>query len=201
MPVIKGFSKILVIGAPTVGKTSIIEQVVYGNYFAEKVMYPTIEDTYDAWIDADRGQKERIRIFDLKGLDEEQPVLPLHHIQVVDGIVLVFSITSKKSFNLVEQLKKDVDRVRGKEFPMVVLGTKVDLNQSRECDHSEIIRWAHSEKVKLFEVLPMNRNTLQEPMAYLVKKIITYIARPNRDAGRIFRRVPGRSSAKDSTVD
>lgn len=31
-------------------------------------MYPTIEDIYDAWIDADRGQKEKIRIFDLKGL-------------------------------------------------------------------------------------------------------------------------------------
>ena len=31
-------------------------------------MYPTIEDIYDAWIDAYRGQKEKIRIFDLKGL-------------------------------------------------------------------------------------------------------------------------------------
>ena len=31
-------------------------------------MYSTIEDTYDAWIDTDKGQKERIRIYDLKGL-------------------------------------------------------------------------------------------------------------------------------------
>lgn len=31
------------------------------------MMYPTIADSYDAWVDADRGQKERIRIYDLQG--------------------------------------------------------------------------------------------------------------------------------------
>lgn len=30
-------------------------------------MYPTIADSFDAWVDADRGQKERIRIYDLQG--------------------------------------------------------------------------------------------------------------------------------------
>ena len=31
------------------------------------MMYPTKADSYDAWVDADRGQKERIRIYDLQG--------------------------------------------------------------------------------------------------------------------------------------
>ena len=30
-------------------------------------MYPTIADSFDAWVDADRGQKERIRIYDIQG--------------------------------------------------------------------------------------------------------------------------------------
>lgn len=29
---------------------------------------------------------------------------------------------------------------------MVILGTKVDMNNSRECDHSEVMKWANSEK-------------------------------------------------------
>ena len=38
MPVNKGsFPKIVVLGAASVGKTSIIEQVAYGNYYPEKV--------------------------------------------------------------------------------------------------------------------------------------------------------------------
>ena len=44
-------------------------------------MYPTIEDTYDAWIEVDRGnpgpgsQKERIRLYDIKGQVGEKSVL------------------------------------------------------------------------------------------------------------------------------
>ena len=37
MPPVKSFTKILVLGAVGVGKTSIIEQIVYGNYRPEKV--------------------------------------------------------------------------------------------------------------------------------------------------------------------
>lgn len=40
---------------------------LYYHYLFSKVMHPTISDSYDAWVDADRGQKERIRIYDLQG--------------------------------------------------------------------------------------------------------------------------------------
>jgi len=201
MPAKPTFSKIVFLGAPSVGKTSVIEQIVYGNYHAEKEMHPTIEDTYDAWIDADKGQKERIRIYDLKGLDEENPVLPYHYIQVVDAVVWVFSITSMKSFTLIQHLRKEVERIRGKDFPMVILGTKVDMNDSRECDHNSAIKWANAEKVKLFEVLPMTRNTLQAPMTCLLKKINAPYVKGKNDL-RLFRRgVIKSSSSKDTTSD
>ena len=32
------------------------------------------------------------------------------------------------------------------QFPIVIMGSKVDLNESRECDHSNVIKWADSEK-------------------------------------------------------
>lgn len=36
---------------------------------------------------------------------------------------------------------------------MVILGTKVDMNNSRECDHSEVMRWANSEKGTSFVIV------------------------------------------------
>ena len=39
-------------------------------------MYPTLADSYDAWIDADRGQKERVRFYDIQG--QVNPHLYLH---------------------------------------------------------------------------------------------------------------------------
>ncbi|XP_057314005.1 NF-kappa-B inhibitor-interacting Ras-like protein 1 [Hydractinia symbiolongicarpus] len=189
----KSFSKIIVLGASSIGKTTIIEQIVYGNYNPEKEMHPTIEDSYDAWVDADRGQKERIRIFDVKGLDLNNLVLPFHHIQVADAFMLVFSVTSRKSLTLVEHLKKEIERIRGKDFPIVVLGTKVDVADARECEHSAVVKWANSERIKMFEVLPMNRNTLQEPLTYLVKKISSNIGKRNADVKGIFRRGVGKN--------
>ena len=37
MPAVKNITKIVVLGATSVGKTSIIEQIVYANYYPDKV--------------------------------------------------------------------------------------------------------------------------------------------------------------------
>lgn len=197
MPAGKNITKILVLGATSVGKTSIIEQIVYANYYLEKEMYPTIEDTYDAWIDIDRVEKERIRIYDVKGQDADNLELPLSHVQVVNAFMLVFSVTSKKSFELVKTLKKEVESARGKDIPMVLIGTKVD-SDSRDCEHAASVKWAKDEKVKLFEVTTISRPTLQEPLSYLVKKVVPAVAKSNADMKRIFSR-GAKKFTKDST--
>lgn len=198
MPV-KTLSKIVVLGAQAVGKTSIVEQIVYGNYVPEKEMHATVADSYDAWVDAERGQKERVRIYDLKGQDIENFVAPSHYMQISDGFILVFSVTSKKSFNVVEQLRKEISICRGKDFPVVVLGTKVDMSDARECNHAEVVKWAELEKVKLFEVLSESRATLQEPLIYLLKKMLPAVGKRNADMKQIlFRRGP--KGAKESSI-
>lgn len=182
MPAPKTISKIVVLGATSVGKTSIIEQLVYANYYPEKEMNPTIEDTYDAWIEVDRGQpgsqKERVRIFDIKGQDPDNLEMPSHHMQIADGFILVFSVTSKKSFDLIKTLKKEVESARGKDFPMVIVGTKVD-SDDRDCDHAASSKWAKDEKVKFFEVTTISRPTLQKPLSELIKKIVPNVVKPN----------------------
>jgi len=192
-------SKIAVFGAKSVGKTSIIQQIVYGNYSINKMMYPTIADSYDAWVDADRGQKERIRIYDLQGQDPDPNFSsPSHHIQIADAFILVFSVTSKASFSVVEKLRKEIVICRGKDVPIVVLGTKVDMSETRECQHNEVMKWADHEKVKLFEVFVESRTTLQEPIMYLLKKLPLSAGKRGADVKqKLFGR--GQKSKESST--
>lgn len=44
--------------------------VVFIRYFVHNCLqtFPTVEDTYEAWIEVDRAQRERIRIYDTAGL-------------------------------------------------------------------------------------------------------------------------------------
>lgn len=189
MPSASSVSKTVVFGANLVGKTSIIEQVVFGVYQPGKTS-PTVEDTYEAWVEVDRCQKERIRIYDTAGLNIDSPKVPSHYLHIADGFILVFSVCCQRSFKLVEDLKKEIDRVRGKDFPILVLGTKVDKHDDRKCDHERLMKWADAEKVKLFEVLASNRKTLQEPFTWLVKKMSTSAGKSSSQADikKIFRK-------------
>ena len=45
----------------------------------------------------------------------------LHFCFLRQGVMLVFSITSKKSFTLIEQLKSDIEKVRGKDVGFLLL--------------------------------------------------------------------------------
>lgn len=62
-------AKIMVCGMKSVGKTCLIEQLVYGNINKDSVMHPTIEDIYIASVDTGKSSpRDLIRIFDTGGL-------------------------------------------------------------------------------------------------------------------------------------
>eukprot|EP00795_Rhopilema_esculentum_P005132 gene5132-253_t len=189
MPKASRLLKTVTLGANAVGKTSVIEQLVFG-FFEENKTFPTVEDTYEAWVEVERAQREKIRIYDTAGLNVESPQVPSHYLHIADGFILVFSVCCEKSFKLVHDLKKEIDRVRGKDFPILVLGTKVDLVEERKCDHNNIMQWSDTEKVKLFEVLTSNRKTLQEPVTWLVKKMVSCCGKGSSqtDIKKIFNR-------------
>lgn len=62
-------SKIVVCGMKGVGKTAVLEQLIYGNVNLKSSFYPTIEDIYVANIETDRGTKERVCFYDTAGLE------------------------------------------------------------------------------------------------------------------------------------
>eukprot|EP00112_Aurelia_sp_Birch-Aquarium-sp1_P014327 Seg3083.3 transcript_id=Seg3083.3/GoldUCD/mRNA.D3Y31 product="NF-kappa-B inhibitor-interacting Ras-like protein 1" protein_id=Seg3083.3/GoldUCD/D3Y31 len=181
--------KVVMLGAQLAGKTSLIEQCIYGVY-EDGMTFPTVEDTYEAWIEVDKGQREKIRIYDTAGLNVDSPKVSSHYLHIADGFILVFSVCCERSFKLVDDLKKEIDRVRGKDFPILVLGTKVDRIEDRKCDHERIMKWSETEKVKLFEVLTSNRKTLQEPITWLVKKMASLCGKGSSqtDIKKIFNR-------------
>jgi len=195
----KSAFKIVMLGAQLCGKTSLIEQCINGVYIVG-MTFPTVEDTYEAWIEVEKGQRERIRIYDTAGLNVDSPKVPSHYLHVADGFILVFSVCCERSFKLVDDLKKEIDRARGKDFPLLVLGTKVDKIEERKCDHERIMKWSDTEKVKLFEVLTSNRKTLQEPMTWLVKKMASSCGKGSSQTGKIFSR-KGTSKNKEYTAE
>ena len=109
-----------------------MEKLIYGN---NGPFSSTIEDVYVANIETDRGTKEKIRFYDTAGLDSQQREVPRHLLAAADGFVIVYSVEDKQSFTLAEAIRKEIKNCGEKKDQVVlVLGTKVDLAESRKVD-------------------------------------------------------------------
>ncbi|KAM5157625.1 NF-kappa-B inhibitor-interacting Ras-like protein 1 isoform 2-T3 [Mantella aurantiaca] len=164
-------SRVVICGLAKVGKTAILEQVIYGNHIVGQENSDTLEDVYVASVETERGVREQLRIYDTQGLQDGME-LPKHYFSIADGFILVYSVDSLQSFQRVEQLKRDLDRFRDKkEVVTIVLGNKADLEDYRQVDTEMALQWARAEKVKLWEVSVANRKTLLEPFTLLASKL------------------------------
>ena len=187
-------TKVVICGTKRCGKTSIVEQAIYGHFGvsfsfppflrenATKPMiflqpfHETTEDVYEANIDTERGTTESVRFYDTEGIDARlsvQDQLPKHLLSIADGVVIVYSIEDEKSFQVAEAIRKEVDNHKDKkDFVIVVLGNKSELPPTkRKVDNVQALNWAAREKVKLFEVSALDRASLFEPLIYLSSKL------------------------------
>ncbi|KAI1896462.1 hypothetical protein AGOR_G00095040 [Albula goreensis] len=163
--------KVVVCGLAAVGKTAVLEQLLYANHVVGSEPMETLEDIYIGSVETDRGVREQVRFYDTRGLREGLE-FPRHYYSFADGFVLVYSIDNKESFKRMEALKKDIDKYRDKkEVTIVVLGNKGDLQEQRRVDSEVAQQWAKTEKVRLWEVSVADRRTLIEPFVYLASKM------------------------------
>ncbi|XP_074801760.1 NF-kappa-B inhibitor-interacting Ras-like protein 1 isoform X2 [Natator depressus] len=144
----KGY-KVVICGMASVGKTAILEQLLYGKHTVGLEEGATVEDVYLASVETDRGVKEQLRLYDTGGL-QEGVEFPKHYFSVADGFVLVYAVNSLESFQRVEAIKKEIDTIRDKkEVTVVVLGNKTDLTEQRQVETEVAQQWAKAEKIVL----------------------------------------------------
>ncbi|KAM9164473.1 NF-kappa-B inhibitor-interacting Ras-like protein 1 isoform 1-T1 [Pangshura tecta] len=172
----KGY-KVVICGMASVGKTAILEQLLYGKHIVGGFFKTgleegaTVEDVYLASVETDRGVKEQLRLYDTTGL-QEGVEFPKHYFSVADGFILVYAVNSLESFQRAEVIKKEIDTVRDKkEVTIVVLGNKTDLAEQRQVETEIAQQWAKAEKVRLWEVTVTDRKTLIEPFTSLASKL------------------------------
>ncbi|KAH3778549.1 NF-kappa-B inhibitor-interacting Ras-like protein 1 [Dreissena polymorpha] len=187
-------SKILVCGHAGVGKTAIIEQLMYGNHIIGTPMHSTIEDIYTAMIETDRGVKEKVRIFDTGGLDGTKTDMPKHYLTFPDGFILVYDVTSWDSFQKLDKLKKDIDKNRDKkEVHIIAIGNnRSEMQDARQVDFNTAQSWAAQQKVRLWEANVTNRQSLVEPFVWLTSRITQP---PNKTGFLPSRKAKGASNA------
>jgi len=120
--------KIAVMGSRSVGKSSLAIQFVQGQFVDS--YDPTIENTFSKNLKY-KGQEYDVLVVDTAGQDEYS-IFPTQYSVDIDGYILVYSIDSEQSFEVVQVIyDKLVDLVGNPNVPLVLVGNKNDLHNDR----------------------------------------------------------------------
>ncbi|KAF9939766.1 GTP-binding protein [Modicella reniformis] len=126
--------RIALLGARAVGKSSMVLQFVE-NVFVESY-FPTIERSFTKQLTY-HGQQYEVEIFDTAGQDEFS-IFNGKHALDVHGYVLVYSVTSRQSFEMIGVIRDKILNYTGTDWvPIVIVGNKTDLQGQRQVSRED----------------------------------------------------------------
>jgi len=155
---------------------------------------PTIEDSYRKQCVID-DEVALLDVLDTAG-QEEYSAMREQYMRTGEGFLLVYSITSRTSFEEITLFQQQILRVKDKDyFPLVVVGNKCDLAVDRQVSQEEGAALAKHFGCHFIETSAKARINVDEAFYDLVREIRRY----NKDQSGGIIPSNGSSSAPQNT--
>lgn len=171
----KTIYRVVTLGKSGVGKTSLLENLVYERFNRARPHLPTVEDIYECTITTDRGSEERVHIYDTSGqTDVVNSTLRSHCVTTADGIVLVYSCSNcRESFTYIKDMRQEIDGLRGKDVPVVVVGMMSDSirDAAASGESKSVAIWAQAQSLQHYQVLLQDRAQICEPFVWITSRL------------------------------
>ncbi|KAI9497232.1 ras-like protein 1 [Zychaea mexicana] len=126
--------KLVMVGGGGVGKSALTIQFIQSHFVDE--YDPTIEDSYRKQCVID-SETALLDVLDTAG-QEEYSAMREQYMRNGEGFLLVYSITSRMSFEEITTFYQQICRVKDRDyFPMVLVANKSDLEADRQVSSQE----------------------------------------------------------------
>ena len=173
--------KIVVFGNCAVGKSALIIQFIQ-NHFID-AYDTTIEDSYRKLYKSD-GRKRFLDITDTSGAEEFATMRDLYF-RNGEGFILVFSVTSRKSFDGLATFYQSIMEAKQKQkVPLVIVGNKIDIDTERQISKEEGEELAEAMNCPYIEISTKTRINVELTFDTLVQQID--LERPVEKKSKIF---------------
>ncbi|KAH7083445.1 ras-like protein [Paraphoma chrysanthemicola] len=163
--------KIVVVGGGGVGKTTVVMRFISGHFVEE--YDPTIEDAFRKLVIVD-SQPVLYDILDTAG-QEEYSAMREQYMRTCEGMILMYSITHRESFELITQFQQQLLRVKDKDyFPMLLVGNKAELEVERVVSIQEGRSMAASFGCGFLEISAKTSDNVERAFHDIVREVQRY---------------------------
>jgi len=163
--------KLVVVGGGGVGKSALTIQFIQSHFVIE--YDPTIEDSYRKQCVID-DEVALLDVLDTAG-QEEYGAMREQYMRSGEGFLLVYSITSRDSFEEISTFHQQILRVKDQDsFPVIVVANKCDLEYERQVGMNEGRDLAKHFGCKFIETSAKQRINVDEAFTNLVREIRKY---------------------------
>ena len=164
--------KLLTLGESGVGKTTLILNYINPNIkinYLEKYN-PTIGVDYQKKVITIDNKNIDIEIWDTAGQERFKNITS-HYYSGADGILLLFDISDKSSFEKLSFWINDLNnKVYLENISLILIGNKTDLDDKREVSIEEAKKFAEKNNIEYFEISAINNIGIIEMMEYFIQK-------------------------------
>lgn len=160
--------KIVVVGGGGVGKSALTIQLIQNQFIDE--YDPTIEDSYRKQVTVD-DVPCFLNILDTAG-QEEYSAMRDQYMKTGQGFLLVFSLTTRSTFEEVNDLHNKILQAKDSDkVPLVLVGNKADLENERQVSPKEASDLARSFDAPFMMTSAKTRLSVDETFFQLVRQI------------------------------
>jgi len=160
--------KVIMVGSGGVGKSALTLQFMYDEFVED--YEPTKADSYRKKVVLD-GEEVQIDILDTAG-QEDYAAIRDNYFRSGEGFLCVFSITEEDSFQLTQEFREQILRVKGDtNIPFILVGNKSDLINSRKVQQATANTRAQQWQVPYVETSAKTRENVDKVFYDLMKEI------------------------------
>lgn len=174
-------------GGGGVGKSALTIQLIQSHFVDE--YDPTIEDSYRKQVVID-NHVSILDILDTAG-QEEYSAMREQYMRTGEGFLLVYSVTSRTSFEELMTYYQQILRVKDVDYvPVLVVGNKSDLESERQVSYEEGAKMAKQFNAPFLETSAKQAINVEEAFYGLVRLI--------RDEGGSYNPINGETMEDES---
>ena len=160
---------IMTLGSMTVGKSSFILKYTENNF--QEIYLATVGIDFKVKTLIIKDKQYKLFFYDTTG-QEKYKSISLNVIKTAHGVVLMYDITNKSSFESIPDWISSIKEAKGDNFPMILLGNKKDLEKERQISIKEGEQLADENDIEFFETSNKEGTNINEAGLCIVNKIL-----------------------------